>query len=509
MRNIIFLGLMLVSSAIFSQEVKFEGYIFEDGNRGYLNEVQVKIFERMSSTLVAELYSNEEGYFETNLPINKDYDLKAIKDGFGTIDEIISTKGTAGSGKAFAKLKMKRMPGYIFEATLANERVDADEPVNAISGSLIEIYNITKDKEVLVLKDHPYPTFRYRLEDGNHYTIMIRKEGYFTKRIEAYVNVDGCILCIDGVSELSPGVADNLTEGNAMGSLLANIELKKAEVDKTMTIENIYYDYNKSDIRKDAAIELDKLVKMLKANPSILVELGSHTDSRGKDQYNLELSQKRAQAAVDYITQMGEIENFRITAQGYGESKLANKCKNGVNCSDEEHQANRRTELKVTGFISDKEIKPLAEIIRLEKMDMMLQDIMNGNTEVYEAKPIEEEDEMPVMVDTSIEEEAPAITDTNVAMKSFEEVHAGNKSVVAVPAKYSGYRVQVVESAGPLTNDNPFFKKHGGISCSIGPAYYYYLGSFQNKAAAVDLLNKIKTQYPRARVIGFINGERN
>jgi len=83
-------------------------------------------------------------------------------------------------------------------------------------------------------------------------------------------------------------------------------------------------------------------------NP-INVELGSHTDSRGSFAYNDKLSQNRAQSAVNYIVSQG-IAITRITAKGYGERQLTNKCSDGIKCTDEEHQANRRTEFKVLGY---------------------------------------------------------------------------------------------------------------------------------------------------------------
>lgn len=117
-------------------------------------------------------------------------------------------------------------------------------------------------------------------------------------------------------------------------------------IDKPIRIENIYYDFDKSNIRKDAAVELDKLVAIMKENPTIWIELGSHTDSRGNDQYNQWLSQSRANSAVQYIIDRG-IEKSRITAKGYGESVPVNKCTNGVKCSEADHQLNRRTEFKI------------------------------------------------------------------------------------------------------------------------------------------------------------------
>ena len=121
------------------------------------------------------------------------------------------------------------------------------------------------------------------------------------------------------------------------------IFLNKIIINQSIIVNNIYYDFNKWDIRPDAAIELDKIVEMLKKNPNISIELSSHTDSRGSDVINNKLSQKRAEAAANYIISNG-IDAKRITAKGYGKTKLLNKC---VKCTDEEHQMNRRTEFKV------------------------------------------------------------------------------------------------------------------------------------------------------------------
>ncbi|HPB05715.1 MAG TPA: OmpA family protein [Prolixibacteraceae bacterium] len=116
---------------------------------------------------------------------------------------------------------------------------------------------------------------------------------------------------------------------------------------KTFVLENLYYDLGKWNIRPDAALVLDQLLKILVDNPTIKIELSSHTDSRASAASNQTLSQKRAQSAVDYLVLKG-INRNRMIAKGYGESKLLNKCADGVQCSEEEHQKNRRTEFKVT-----------------------------------------------------------------------------------------------------------------------------------------------------------------
>jgi peptidoglycan-associated lipoprotein len=121
-------------------------------------------------------------------------------------------------------------------------------------------------------------------------------------------------------------------------------------IEKPIILENIFYDFDKWNIRPDAAIELDKLVKTLNEHPEISIELSSHADCRGSDDYNLRLTSKRAKSAVDYIIKKG-IGSFRIKSKGYGESKLVNQCKDGVECSEDEHQKNRRTEFKITKIL--------------------------------------------------------------------------------------------------------------------------------------------------------------
>ncbi len=116
--------------------------------------------------------------------------------------------------------------------------------------------------------------------------------------------------------------------------------------DVEITISNIYYDYDKASLRADALPVLDTLAGILIENPTLSVEIGSHTDSRGNSTYNLRLSQARAQSVVNYLVSKG-VDAARLSARGYGESQLVNACADGVPCSEEQHQQNRRTTFKV------------------------------------------------------------------------------------------------------------------------------------------------------------------
>ncbi|WP_439880570.1 OmpA family protein [Pontibacter sp. MBLB2868] len=157
---------------------------------------------------------------------------------------------------------------------------------------------------------------------GDSFSILGRKDGYLTQ--EALANI--------------PETAGD--------TVVVALLFDKNEVDNAIVLENIYYDLDKWNIRQDAATGLDKLVTILKNNPEVKVELSSHTDSRETEKYNQRLSERRAKSAVDYLVSKG-ISRRRLTAKGYGKTKLVNRCADGVECSEEEHQLNRRTEFRI------------------------------------------------------------------------------------------------------------------------------------------------------------------
>lgn len=120
-------------------------------------------------------------------------------------------------------------------------------------------------------------------------------------------------------------------------------------VGATVRLKDIYYDLDRFDLREDAEASLKELIRTLTANPAMKIELSSHTDSRGNDGYNMQLSQRRAQSVVDYLISMG-INKDRLIARGYGETRLLNRCANDVICSETEQQENRRTEFTILAY---------------------------------------------------------------------------------------------------------------------------------------------------------------
>lgn len=160
-------------------------------------------------------------------------------------------------------------------------------------------------------------------------SIKATLEGYYANSI-----------AIDVASEIPPNY------DKSSYTINKTIELEKIIIGQEIVLDNIYYDYDKWNIRTDAEPSLNALAEKLIDNPQIRVQLSSHTDCRGEVDYNEQLSQKRAQSAVDFIIAKGVSAN-RIIAKGYGESSLAITCSNCDDCSEDDHQKNRRTTFKV------------------------------------------------------------------------------------------------------------------------------------------------------------------
>lgn len=187
--------------------------------------------------------------------------------------------------------------------------------------------------------------FKFKVEGGRDYTIIGEKKDHFTSRKD-----------FSTVGKTIP--KEELTKMETNVTFETTVNLDEIVVDKAIVLDNIYYDFDKADIREDAAKELDKLVRLLKDNKNIKIELSSHTDSRGDNEYNRELSQRRAESAVEYIINSG-ISSLRITAKGYGETQpIVEEAE-----TEEEHEMNRRTEFKVVELIEEEQKSSLDDAV--------------------------------------------------------------------------------------------------------------------------------------------------
>lgn len=201
----------------------------------------------------------------------------------------------------------------------------------------------TYDLELIVqdkASKEPIAYARVAFDDGKNMTAD--SDG----KIERSLDYDTDYVATSEVEDYMNESVTFTTKGKPYGTIKSVINIEKVVVEQIIVVENIYYDYDKWDILPESEVELDKVVKILNDNPGWKVELGSHTDCRGTDSYNELLSQKRSDSAVGYIVSKG-IAKERIVAKGYGETQLVNECKDGVECSEEKHRLNRRTEFKI------------------------------------------------------------------------------------------------------------------------------------------------------------------
>jgi outer membrane protein OmpA-like peptidoglycan-associated protein len=206
-------------------------------------------------------------------------------------------------------------------------------------------------------------------------------------------------------------------------------------------VDDIYYDLGKWDIRPDAAKELDKLLTLFDKYPDMKVELRAHTDSRGNDAQNLTLSDKRAKAAEKYLESQG-VNPVNIVGKGYGESLLLNRCKNGVDCSEDEHQVNRRTEFKILSMG-----KPMSMATINAKMAGNCANRVENVIKQEEAKAVEEFVAKPVETDFLEAFAKPEPNPNTVAPKENTAAPVAKKEPVATPPA----PVAKVETSTPKT----------------------------------------------------------
>ncbi|WP_159518814.1 OmpA family protein [Sunxiuqinia indica] len=256
--------------------------------------------------------SDSDGKMSVKLDVDKKYTLIASIDNY--LDQVVDLDLTDEGNFVDKNYKVYLDPEFVFQ------------------GQVVDI-----------LGNIPIPDAMLTINDGNDIdTIYADYQGQFKHNIEpekdykvnvtAY-NFFGTDIDFNTVG-MKPGLIDYL------------VQLYSLDAGTRIELENIYYDLAKWNIRPDAAQELDKLVSVLEEYPDLQIRLESHTDSRGGDEFNMELSRKRSKSAFDYLVSKG-IDPSRVEHVGFGESQLVNKCDDGVSCTEAEHAENRRTVVEI------------------------------------------------------------------------------------------------------------------------------------------------------------------
>ena len=266
--------------------------------------------------------TNHGGTAFVELKRNQSYNIYVEKEGYLPIDRFYSTFQNATFDEIHLMLEPQKC------VMMYGSVIDANRKI-AVPSAAVKI-DTDSGADPTYIFTNLDGKFSYCLPRGCNYKLTATKNGY-----EQNMTV---VTTRDNAMPLHPLILLQPTEAH-----FANEPVRKGSV---IVLNKIYYDFDKSYIRRGAAHDLDALVTLMKKYSTMVVEMVAHTDSRGTDEYNLELSLERARSAMGYLIDRG-IEPQRIKAYGGGEKFLRNNCADNVTCTETEHQYNRRTEIKV------------------------------------------------------------------------------------------------------------------------------------------------------------------
>lgn len=204
---------------------------------------------------------------------------------------------------------------------------ETNKILNGVSVSLIDAAN----KTIAVSQTNSEGKIDFKeIKPNSIYRLLVEKDNFISKEVSVRIDSENTIstVLLNAIAS-EKGIADVPTNAGY-------------DIASDLKIDKIFFDFNQYTIREEAKSKLDNLVAFLNLHPEVRIEIGSHTDSRASKAYNLILSQKRAQATLNYLVKRG-IKSSRLIAVGYGESKLVNNCSDGVKCTEKEHEENRRS----------------------------------------------------------------------------------------------------------------------------------------------------------------------
>lgn len=304
----------------------YDAVFMPDGSGS--NELVLKLVRKNASELgKPEFLTDLNGESPYELKMNKEYIILVTKDGYTSNEMVYSSTGKSGEVIIEVPLGVQRCANLQGKTTNKNTG-------SVIPNATVKIFSTCGGEEI-TLRSDASGNFNSCLPTGCNYTFLGEKSGYSSSSSKLSV-------AKSNTRDLTTNVGLTPIPTAVTSTPVAPVY----GAGTVIVLDKIYYDFNKSAIRTGAARELDALYNLMLSYPSMAIELGSHTDSRGSSSYNQTLSQRRAESAKRYLTTRG-IASSRITAVGFGESQPRNQCADGTNCSEEEHQYNRRTEVRV------------------------------------------------------------------------------------------------------------------------------------------------------------------
>jgi outer membrane protein OmpA-like peptidoglycan-associated protein/tetratricopeptide (TPR) repeat protein len=289
---------------------------------------------------LGELLTGADGRARFQLGVDQTCDFLATKDTYEDNSTNVSTSGYKPGDRIFVQIPLSqpldlKVTGIIRDQNNGKPLTGARVVLESDCGQPAQ--------ESLVGADGYY---EFELRPNCCYVLKVYKDNYITKTETFCTETTPKDRIVNAPVALQPVPTKPVSPVSP-----EPLPPVKPEVGPVV-LEHLYYDFDQAFIRGDAVASLDNLVKLLKDNGSVIVEIGSHTDSRATHKYNERLSSRRAESVVRYLIQRG-ISKDRLRAKGYGETVHVNNCNDNVPCSEEQHQRNRRTEFRVIGTINN------------------------------------------------------------------------------------------------------------------------------------------------------------
>ena len=342
-RILLLLSVTFLSCFILSAQAEvriISGIVVDSESRETLNEVSIELLESGQSTLKLATRAGKGFSIEHDFKNTAEYKLLISKADYYPQKVDLSNAFTSNKMPKEMTIAMSGEDSeFVFWGKSLNR--ESGEP---ISNMLVTMVNLMTGEQAITRSDGD-GNYQLKITSGYEYDVTLESP-YHLKR---FARINYCNDRLDKTDKYCFSGFSGISLNDKGGISGASVLLDKIELGKKFKVDNIYYDYNKATVKKSALPNLRKVLYILMDNPQITIELGSHADSRGSDAYNLDLSQRRADAAVEYIVKQG-IDRGRIKSKGYGETVLVNECGNDVKCSDEAHGKNRRTEFIIVGI---------------------------------------------------------------------------------------------------------------------------------------------------------------
>lgn len=309
---------------------KVSGVVFKAKNRKPIKDAKISTFKIIKETNTGQTlflsnfsstptyYTSSDGVFLFELNANQEYLLEITAEGYKSRQYTMQKQEVSDGQKIAIEIPLiagvdQKIEGVVFD-------INSKQPAGNTIVELLEPSTKTV-KSIVTGKDG---RFSFPMNTPSVFELFIQKNQYFEQRISI---------------DLS-----NSTER------FREFFIKKVKTGEQIQLDTFLFNVNSDEILEENLEALAKVEDILNDNPTLLIEIGCHSDSRGDDIYNLELSQRRANTIANYLIERGVAAN-RLVPKGYGETQLLNECVNGIKCSSEKHLINRRIIITIIGEI--------------------------------------------------------------------------------------------------------------------------------------------------------------